>query len=171
MDDQYTQKYLKYKRKYLALEREMQLVGGTGFLSKIASNTSKQMAATGANFAKSQAAQLGNELLNKTAAIAAETGANFANSQAGILANQAKTTLNQAATQVVQSVQAGVKAGINTTILTIISNNDPSLVGPLTMLLSSINANLTSGQTADVVFNNLTTEQKQLLARFIALLK
>ncbi len=105
MDDKYTQKYLKYKRKYLALEREMQLVGGTGFLSKIASDAVSQAKPALANAVLQAKPALANAVSQATPALA-----NVANQ----LKQQALSTATNIMTS--PSVQAGLKAGILETI-------------------------------------------------------
>ena len=90
MDDKYTQKYLKYKRKYLALEREMQLVGG---------NPTEE----GKKF-------LGSFVANTVSQAATPALANVANQ----LKQQALSTATNIMTS--PSVQAGLKAGILETI-------------------------------------------------------
>jgi hypothetical protein len=172
-DEKYQKKYLKYKKKYIALELELQQNGGGSIFSTIkkgvtsAANTAASAAKTGATYAAS----------------AAKTGANYAANAASNPAVQAATlsavslaSQNPAVQAKLSQVQRTYDNSPNLQLAAQFAQSNPTVQAAMANSTAQQAMNIakaaTSGkQTPDSSLNNLTLDQKQKLIDMLQLIK
>ena len=161
-DEKYQKKYLKYKKKYIALELELQQNGGGSILNTI---------------------QKGVRSAASTAASAAKTGANYAASAASNPAVQAATlsafslaSQNPAVQAKLSQVQQTYDNSPNLQLAAQFAQMNPTVQAAMANSTAQQAMNIakaaTSGeQTPDSIWNNLTLDQKQKLIAMLQFIK